>query len=82
MKLSKIEEAEAAKYNYELRAQEHEDVESYKLKCQEERRQSLAHRLATAREDKNWERGQIALLAIAAEESRELQAEDRKNVSE
>ena len=82
MKLTKLEEAEAAKYEYELRSQEHKDVQSYKLKCQEERRQSLAHRLASAREDKNWERGQIKLLAIAAEESRELEAENGRNVAE
>ena len=40
----------------------------------------MSHRLASAREDKNWERGQIALLAIAAEESRQLEADDRANV--
>lgn len=80
MKLTKLEASEAEKYNQELQAQEREDVLNYKLKCQEERRQSMSHRLASAREDKNWERGQIALLAIAAEESRQLEADDRANV--
>lgn len=81
IKLSKIEEAEAERYNNELKAQEREDVLNYKQQCNEDRRSSLAHRLATAREDKNWERGQAALLAIAAEESRQLQAEDIANLA-
>lgn len=82
IKLSKTEQMEAERYDFELRAQEHLDVTNYKAQLEIERRESLAYRLASAREDKNWERGQIALLAIAAEESRQLEEEDRACVSE
>jgi hypothetical protein len=80
-KLSKTEETEAAAYEFELRRQEHEDVINYKSKLEHDRRQSLAYRLDSARKDKDWERGQATLLALAAEESHRLEEEDRAAVA-
>lgn len=80
-KLSKAEESEASAYEFELRRQEHEDVLNYKSKLEQDRRQSLAYRLDCARKDKDWERGQATLLALAAEESRRLDEEDRAAVA-
>ena len=77
MNLTEKEEAEAASYEFQLKTQEREDVLNYKKKLEEERRQSLAFRLEAARSDKDWERGQATLLAIATEESRHLDQEDR-----
>ena len=81
LRLTEIEKAEAEAYEFELRSQEREDVVNYQKQLADDRRESLAYRLASAREDKNWERGQLALLAIAAEESRQLEAEDRACVA-
>ena len=66
----------------ELAEETRKDVENYKMKIHKSRRDSMAVRIDKASKDKDWERGQTTLLALAMEDERLTMEEDRKAVQD
>lgn len=77
---SKEEEKEAQEYEYLLKAQETEDVQTYEMNEQKKRKQSLAFRLEKQLKDKDFENGQIALQKAKEEEDRQIKELERSDV--
>jgi hypothetical protein len=68
-------------YEFELTKQAHNDMKSYRSKCHDDRRQSLSYRLAKARKDKDFEKGQEAAKQILIEEEIRINELDREDVA-
>jgi hypothetical protein len=67
---------QAQQIELELLEQERCDVENYKMRCRQNRRESMAGRIEKAKLDKDWERGQAELVVLAFESERDAHEED------
>ena len=81
-KLKKQEEEEIKKIEKELADQARDDIQQYRKQQHQTRRASLVGRIDKAKSDKDWERGQATLLALAMEDERLSAEEDRKAIEE
>ena len=79
----KLSEEEKVKkeFEFELNHAAYLDVQEYKEKAKEQRRQSLSYRLDKARKDRDYEEGQKALKEIVQEEERRIAELDRQDVT-
>ena len=79
-KLTDAQRIHAEAITRELEAQARNDVDQYRLEQRKQRRESLAMRVNAAKQDRDWERGQVQMLAIALEEERAAAEEDRRHL--
>lgn len=74
----KAEEEEALEYEFELKAQEVEDIKKYQTEMSKSKRESLAYRLDKAKRDKMYDEGQVSLQQVINEEEYKLKQEDHQ----
>eukprot|EP01039_Chlorochromonas_danica_P001555 gene1555-1694_t len=78
----KEQERLAADMDFELQTQARQDMLNYQEKCAESRRQSLSYRLDKARKDRDFERGQKALIDLVHQEESKLKEQDRDDIQQ
>lgn len=77
---SKEQQRVAEEMDRELQSAAREDMQEYQIKCSAARRQSLSYRLDKARQDRDFEHGQKALMQMVQEEEKRVKEGEREDV--